>query len=148
MTKQYDQKIQIEKEVVQFNDGTSLSIFYENRGEARLAMMDGVMPEAIRALKRNIRLKAGICCEELRNNLGNRDLDPRIPVLLTEKDLANGLEWRYPGATKPGFYFLRYLQPTLEEEHRDNFDPCVYVPMDSCPYCYAEPFSKDLSENS
>lgn len=140
-----EEKREFEHETIDFPDGTNITIYYPLTGKARYAMIDGAIPDAIRAVRKGIMLSQGHCCKELLENLGNHDLRPAVPVLITPENWGNGrFHWRYPGATRPGYYIVREIKPTEAEIKKGITPDVVYVPMGDCPFCGNHPISKNF----
>lgn len=115
-----------------FEDGSTLTIEYAGK-DAEMAFFAHIRP-AVGRVRRNILEAAGVCCNNLKNALGDHKQYPTLVFISTSDFERHSPECRYPGATRGNRFYSIY--DVDDPENTEEESRVTFVPLEFCPFCH------------
>ncbi len=121
--------------IVGFEDGSQLTIS-ATEGEASRAF-NLYVPKIADAIHRAQIALDGICCIELKANLGADIRYPRVAYISPSAWNRNHRRagW-YQGATRPGYYVVWKIKGKMKMAPAGEMPDSVFLLLEYCPFCH------------
>lgn len=118
--------------IAAFPDGSTLTITYAGK-QAETAFYRHFR-EAIDRTYRDILEAAGVCCDDLKNALGDHEQYPTLVFISASNFERHSPEYRYPGATRGNRFYSIY--DVDDPENTEEESRVTFVPLEFCPFCH------------